>query len=92
MKGNKMGNFTERVETVRQNIELYGDEENYCLAEDPNAYTEAELHFHRILWELNCAMILKDWNRVANAVVLMAGKPKGRPGRPKKGGYPDGQA
>lgn len=84
-----MGVFEEAVERLTDSNEGIVIESDYCLADDDSAYTEAELFFHRILWELSCGLITRDWSRVQNAVrILTHDEDRDKPIPKKRGRKP----
>lgn len=73
----------EEVGRVKRNLDLYQDVGDYQIADDPLAYTEEEKWQKGIEWELECALISRDWSRVRSALLMIAGKPKKKRGRPR---------
>lgn len=73
----------EEVGRVKKNLDLYQDVDDYQMATDPQAYTNEEKWERGIEWELECALITKDWSRVKTALLMLAGVPGKKRGRPR---------
>ena len=78
-----MPSIDEKVQKAVDNLAKYKDTNDYQLINDPNAYNKSDLLHKSVEWELECALIEKSWERVKKALLMLAGAPKRKRGRPK---------